>query len=305
MDSPFATVGLPAALAVIMFGLGLTLTVTDFLRIARTPRAMAVALFCQLVALPLVAFGLALLFGLPPLLAVGLMLLAASPGGTTANLFSHLFGGDVALNISLTAINSIIAVVTVPVVTNFALNYFTPGEQGEVGLQFSKVVQVFAVVLVPVVVGMIARRLSSRFAAFMDRPVRIASVVLLVLVVIATVVAERDNVASLLADAGLVTLAFCVISLTLGYVVPRLAGIDIRQAIASSMEIGIHNSMVALTIAIGILGSTEIAVPAAVYGVLMYPVAAAFGWIAFRGKGRAAAAEEARLRELQPAPSAG
>ncbi len=114
MDSALTTIGLPIALGIIMFGLGLDLTPADFRRIGKHPRAVLVALAAQLLILPAVCFGLVLLFDLPPLLGIGMMLLAASPGGTTANLFSHLFRGDDALNITLTAINSIIAIATLP-----------------------------------------------------------------------------------------------------------------------------------------------------------------------------------------------
>ena len=124
MDSALTTVGLPLALAIIMFGLGLDLTVADFKRVGRAPKAVAVALACQIVLLPAVCFGLVVLFDLPALLGIGMLLLAASPGGTTANLFSHLFKGDVALNITLTAINTVIAVVTMPLITGLAIAYY-------------------------------------------------------------------------------------------------------------------------------------------------------------------------------------
>ncbi|MBF6209879.1 bile acid:sodium symporter family protein [Nocardia puris] len=289
MDSPFVSVGLPVALAVIMFGLGLSLTVADFARVAKNPRAVTIALACQLLALPAAAFGLVLLFDLPPVLAVGMMLLAASPGGTTANLYSHLFRGDVALNVSLTAVNSVIAVVTLPLVTNFAIGYFDPaGDAGTVGLQFGKAVQVFAIVLVPVALGMVVRRLAPGFADRMDRPVRIGSALMLVLVVLGTMLAERDNLLDYLIDVGPVTVLFCLVSLSVGYFVPRRLGVDARQSIACSMEIGIHNSTIAITIAISVLDSTEMAVPAAVYGVLMFPLAAIFGWLITRKHARAA-----------------
>ncbi|MEG1453226.1 bile acid:sodium symporter family protein, partial [Brevundimonas sp.] len=128
MDSSIVLIGLPVALGIIMFGLGLDLTPADFVRVAQRPKAAVVALGCQLLLLPLVCFGLCIAFGLPPLMAVGMMLLAASPGGTTANLYSHLFRGDVALNISLTAINSVIAVITLPIIVNLAVAYFQPGD---------------------------------------------------------------------------------------------------------------------------------------------------------------------------------
>ncbi|MFC9473020.1 bile acid:sodium symporter family protein [Nocardia sp. NPDC056952] len=295
MQSSVTTIALPAALAVIMLGLGLHLTVADFVRIARTPRTLALALACQLLILPVLAFGLIKLFDLPAALAVGMMLLAASPGGTTANMLSHLFGGDVALNVSLTAINSIAAVVSVPVVTNFALGYFLPAGEGAVGLQFGKTVQVFAVVLTPVALGMLIRWRKPRFATLMDRPARIASATLLGVVVVAALIAERDKVGDYLASVGAVAAVFCVLSLSLGYLAPLVLGIGTRQAIACSMEIGIHNSAVAITVASGVLGNSEFAVPAAVYGILMYPIAGLFGYIISRPLARSRGGDTAAL----------
>jgi len=278
MDSALTTVLLPLALAVVMLGLGLSLTVDDFRRVGRQPRAVVVALGCQLVLLPALCFGLVLAFDLTPLLAVGMMLLAASPGGTTANLFSHLYGGDVALNITLTALNSVIAVATLPVVTNLAFAYFEPDTgDGSVGLQLGKTLQVFAIVLVPVAIGMLVRSRAAGFAARMDRPVRILSVVVLAAVIVGTIVAERENVAEYFGSVGLVSLVFCLASLGLGYGVPRLLDVEHRQALASSMEVGIHNSTLAIAIAVSVLGEVTLAVPAAVYALVMFPTAAVVG----------------------------
>ena len=282
MGSALTTVLLPLALALVMFGLGLSLTVGDFARVGRQPKAVVVALGLQLLVLPAVCFGLVLAFDLPPLLAVGLLLLAASPGGTTANLFSHLFRGDVALNISLTAINSLIAVVTLPVVTNLAIDYFEPGDGGTLGLQFDKVLQVFAIVLVPVALGMVVRQRATAFADRMDKPVRILSAVVLALVIVGTIVAERENVVGYVQDVGLPAALFCLISLATGFFVPRLFGVVRRQAIASAFEIGVHNGTLAIAVAISVLGSVELAVPAAVYSVIMFPAAAIFGWVITR-----------------------
>ncbi|MGN2637667.1 bile acid:sodium symporter family protein [Nocardia takedensis] len=276
-DSALITTGLPIALAVIMFGLGLSLTVEDFGRVARTPKAVAVALVLQVLVLPLVAFGLVKAFDLSPLLAVGVMLLAASPGGTTANLFSHLFRGDVALNISLTAINSVLAAFTIPIITNFAIAHFDA--EGELGLQFAKVAQVVAIVLIPVAIGMLVRRRAPGFAQRADRPVRIFSIAVLVLVSVGALIGERDDIGDYARQVGLVTGLFCLASLTLGYFGARLLRLDERQAIASSMEVGIHNTTVALTIALSVLDSAEVAIPSAVYSVLMYLLATAFGYL--------------------------
>src|ERR671917_2350135 len=232
MDSALTTVLLPLALALIMFGLGLSLTVGDFARVGRQPKAVVIALLLQLLVLPAICFGLVIAFDLPPLLAVGLMLLAASPGGTTANLFSHLFRGDVALNITLTAVNSLVAVVTLPVITNLAIEWFEPAGAGSLGLQFGKTVQVFAIVLVPVALGMLVRRSAPASADRADRPVRVLSAVVLALVIVGTVVAERENVAGYLREVGLVALAFCAVSLLVGFAVPRALGVGHRQAVA-------------------------------------------------------------------------
>ncbi len=291
MDSPLATVLLPAALAIVMLGLGLSLTLGDFARVGRQPKAVVIALLLQLLALPAVCFGIVLAFDLPPILAVGMLLLAASPGGTTANLFSHLFRGDVALNITLTAVNSLIAVLTLPVITNLAIAWFDPAGAGSLGLQFGKTVQVFAVVLVPVAVGMLVRERAPEFARRMDKPVRILSAVVLVLVIVGTMVAERENISGYLRDIGLPALLFCALSLLVGFLVPRALGVVERQAVASAFEIGIHNSTLAIAVAISVLGSVELAVPAAVYGVLMFPVAAVFGWAITRSSRRVDPAE--------------
>lgn len=275
-DSALITIGLPIALAIIMFGLGLSLTTDDFRRVVRTPKAVAVALVLQILVLPAIAFALVVVFDLEPLLAVGVMLLAASPGGTTANLFSHLFRGDVALNVTLTAINSVLAAVSIPVITNLAITYF--GAQGELGLQFAKVVQVIAIVLIPVGIGMVVRRRSQELATRADKPVRVFSITVLVVVAVGALLGERENLPDYVRQVGAVTALFCAASLGLGYAVARLLRLDERQSIACSMEIGIHNTTIALTIALSVLDSTQVAIPSAVYSVIMYVLATLFGF---------------------------
>ncbi|WP_433532290.1 bile acid:sodium symporter family protein [Micromonospora sp. CA-263727] len=283
MDSALTRVGLPIALGIIMLGLGLGLTVGDFRRVAQHPKAAVIALVCQVLLLPALCFGLVLGFDLPPELAVGMMLLAASPGGTTANLYSHLFGGHVALNISLTAINSVLAVFTLPIVVNLSASYFL-ADAASIGLQFDKVVQVFAIVLVPVAIGMLIRARASRVAERLNRPVRILSVVVLVAVIVGAVLGERENLADYFVSVGLAVLAFNLLSLAIGYGVPRLAGVERSAAKAAGFEIGIHNSTLAITIALSpaLLDSTQMAIPAAVYGIVMFFTAAAFGYLVNR-----------------------
>ena len=280
-DSALISIGLPIALAIIMFGLGLSLTPVDFRRVAKSPRAVVVALVLQILVLPAVAFGLVIAFNLDPLLAVGVMLLAASPGGTTANLLSHLFRGDVALNITLTAINSVLAAVSIPVITNLAISYFDA--DGTLGLQFGKVLQVIAIVIIPVVLGMFVRSKSPGFATLADRPVRIFSIAVLAIVALGAIFGERDNILDYLQSVGAVTALFCLASLSLGYFVSRLLRLSKTQSIAASMEIGVHNTTIALTIALSVLDSVEVAIPAAIYSVFMYILAPAFGFLISRG----------------------
>jgi bile acid:Na+ symporter, BASS family len=288
MGSALTTIGLPVALGIIMFGLGLTLTLGDFRRIAKHPKAVLIALACQLLILPAVCFGLVIAFQLPPVLAVGMMLLAASPGGTTANLYSHLFRGDVALNISLTAVNSVIAVFTLPLIANLSIAYFMP-EGDQLGIQLAKALEVFAIVLIPVALGMLVRRWKPGFADAMDKPVRIASVVILVIVIVGSILSNREILAENFGRLALITIVFCLVSLTIGYVVPKLLRVSKPQAIASSFEIGIHNATLAIVIAQTVLMSVELSLPAAVYGVLMFFIAAGFGFL-IRGRVEARAA---------------
>ncbi len=281
MDSALTTVGLPLALAIIMFGLGLDLTITDFKRVARAPKAVAVALACQIVLMPAICFGLVVLFDLPALLGIGMMLLAASPGGTTANLYSHLFRGDVALNITLTAINTVIAVVTLPLITGLAIAWYD--RQDDVSMPLVEIVKVFALILVPVGIGMLVNGRAPDFARRMDKPVRIGSAVILAILVVGILLDQLENVGDYLADVGLIAALFCAASLVVGYVVPKAFGVTGPQAIASSMEIGVHNGTLAIFVAVEVLDEVEISVPAAVYSIIMFVFAALWGmWVSRR-----------------------
>ncbi len=272
-----ATVGLPVALGIIMLGLGLTLTINDFTRVLRRPRVVIIALVIQLLLLPLVCLGLVELFNLPPVLAVGLMLLAASPGGPGANLYSHLFGGDVALNVSLTAINSVTAVVSLPVIYNLAAAHFTPDDTS-LGLQFGKAAEVFAIVLIPVAAGMFLRRIRTGLAARMERPVRIGSIVILAVLIIGSIVQNRDVLGQNIGELAIVTALFGLISMSAGFALPRVLRVDRPQAVACSFEIGLHNGVMAIVIAQTTIGNVEMSLPAAVYSIIMLPAAVVVGF---------------------------
>ena len=281
MDSGIITIMLPLALAIIMIGLGLELTPKDFARVSKHPKTVLIALFCQLVILVGIAFVLCKILALPPLLSVGLMLLAASPGGSTANLFSYLFKGDIALNITLTAINSVIAAFTLPLIVNFAIQHFINDGQ-TISMQFSKIIQVFAIILIPVCIGMLIRHYAPNFTEKLNKPLRIFSVTFLILIIIGAITKERHNILEYLTQVGLATVIFCLSSLIIGYFVPRLLGINSAQARACAFEIGIHNSTLAMTIALTVIANSTVAMPAAVYSIFMYIFAAIFGYLISR-----------------------
>ncbi|MFI7135698.1 bile acid:sodium symporter family protein [Nonomuraea sp. NPDC050153] len=283
MDSPVVLASLPFALGIVMLGLGLSLRLDDFRRVGQYPKAAVVALLCQLVLLPAICFGLVLAFRLPPALAVGMLVVAASPGGPTANLFSHLFGGNVALNVTLTAVNSVLAAATLPIVVNLSAGYFLP-DGAALGLQFDKMLQVFVMVLAPVAIGMLVRGRAPEVAQWLNLPVRVLSVVVLVVVIYAVLYGERENLVDYFVSVGLAALVFNIVSLLIGYGAPRLAGVDHREATAAGFEIGIHNTGLAITVALSpaLLNSAEIAIPGAVYGIVMFFTAAGFGWLITR-----------------------
>lgn len=287
MGSTIFAVFLPLALALVMFGLGLTLTVDDFARVLRYPKAAVVALVCQMVVLPAICLGLVYLFRLEGALAVGVMLLVASPGGPSANLFSHIAGGNVALNITLTAINSILAVFTLPLVVTLSFTLFMD-DDAAIGLRPDKFAQVFAIVLIPVAVGMWVHRRFTDWAERMRKNVKIVSAVVLLLVVVAAVGREFDTLTENIGKLATLSLLLSTLSFVIGYIVPRLFRVETDQAIASAMEIGIHNGALAIAVASSVLHNSQMAVPPAVYGVLMNIPAAIAAYLLARQLRRAA-----------------
>lgn len=275
------TVFLPVALGIIMLGLGLSLTLADFKRVTQYPKTVTIALICQMIVLPALCFALVIVTNLDPVLGVGMMLLAASPGGATANLYSHLSKGDVALNITLTAINSILTLFTLPLIVNFSLNYFM--ESGQyIPVQFTKVIEVFAIVLIPVSIGMFIKKRWPVFALRMDKPVKIASALILIALIISVTVREKHVLVEYAGSLGLPVLLFNSMSMAVGYYIPRMLRVDKRQSIAIGMEIGIHNGTLAIYIALSVLANSTMSVPPALYSLMMFFTAALFGFLVNR-----------------------
>ena len=278
------------ALAIVMFGLGLSLAVDDFRRLREHPKAVVLALVLQVVLLPGTAYLLIVATGMEPIFAVGLMLLAASPGGVSANLFSHLFGGNVALNISLTAINTVLSIISLPLITNWAIAAFVQSGQ-VVPMQFGKIVEVIGIVLLPVGLGMLVRAKSPAWAQRLDQPMKIFSAVVLAAFSLIAIAKEWQALSTSFASIGPVVLAFNVISLLAGYYLSRAMGLNQSMSTAISFEIGIHNSSLAIFVALSVLGNFQLALPAAVYSVSMYLTATLFGLVVLRRSARANAGE--------------
>jgi BASS family bile acid:Na+ symporter len=276
--SVLTAVLLPLALFIIMLGMGLGLTVDDFKRVVVEPRAMVLGLLAQLVMLPLVGLGLAIAFPLSPELAVGVMVLAACPGGPTSNLISYLVRGHVALSISLTAISSLVTVFTIPLVVNGAMQFFM-GTGSDLQLPFGNtVLQIAVITLVPVSLGMVLHRLAPVGAARLEAGVKWLSLGFLGLIIAGLLVQERQNVVDFFVQVGLVTLTLNVVTMALGYAIGLAGQLPIPSRKAIAVEVGIQNGTLAIAVASAptLLNQPTLAIPAAIYSLLMFVTSAVF-----------------------------
>ncbi|MEM6272760.1 MAG: bile acid:sodium symporter family protein [Bacteroidota bacterium] len=285
MESSILTqIFLPLALFIIMLGMGLSLVLNDFRRVVQHPKATLLGLSNQLLLLPLVGFLLAQAFALPGELAVGLMLLAACPGGVTSNLISHLANGDTALSITLTAISSLITIITIPIVVNYSMLHFLAQDEQIAVDVVQMILQIAVITVIPVAIGMYIRSRNEKFARKMERPVKIVSAVFLALIIVAAVIKDRDNLLTSLQLAGPAALALNVTTMGLGYLSARLLRLSTPQSVTVSIESGIQNGTLAIGIALGILENGTISIPPAIYSLLMFATGGAM--IAFFGRKR-------------------
>ncbi|OBG79394.1 bile acid:sodium symporter family protein [Mycobacterium sp. E3305] len=267
----------PLVVVVVMLALGLTLTVDDFKRAATLRRPLVVALICQSLLLPALCLVIAEAFHLEPHLAVGLMLMAATPGGTMSSILSHLFNGDLALNLTLTAINAVLSIVALPAILAVSMTWFLGGGRF-LPLQLDKFFTVFGLVLVPIAIGVAFRHRFPELARRLQKPVRILAIALLIVAVLGAIAGGRKT---LWHNIGVLTAAvvtFCAVSLTVGYLAPRLMRLAPRQAVAVSLEVGMHNAVVAMGVALSpqLLNSAEMATPAALYSAVAPLLAVTF-----------------------------
>ena len=265
-----STIILASSLIIIMLGMGLSLVIDDFKRIIIYPKAILVGLSNQLIILPLIGFVIAIAFPIRPEIAVGIMILAACPGGPTSNLITHLAKGDTALSVTLTAISSFITILTIPFIVNFALIHFL--DKGEfIRLDvLETIIRIFVIIVIPVIIGMVVRRYKEGFALRMANPVRRASGIVIALVIIGIFIKERENFVSYFQQAGLVALVLNVTTMLIGYYSSKLFRIRNKSAVSISIESGIQNGTLAITIAVVLLGNTEFAIAPAIYSLLMF-----------------------------------
>ncbi|MCY4394567.1 MAG: bile acid:sodium symporter family protein [Rhodospirillaceae bacterium] len=264
---------LPLALAFIMLALGLGLTFDDFARVARRPRDFAVGAFSQIVLLPAAAFVLASVWPMAPELALGLMIIAAAPGGVTSNILTAFARGDVALSISLTAVISLLSVISIPIIVVFAYGQFI-GEQAGTDISVAgTAIGVFLIVAVPVLMGLAVRRFAEGFALRVEPAARKVSAVLFVLVLAGAIYQERSNIVPYFAQAGPVTLALNVLMMAIAYCVARVFATGPSQRIAIAIECGLQNGTLAIAVAVLLFGGGLATVPAATYSLIMFATA--------------------------------
>ncbi len=270
-ESILTSVVLPVALAIIMFGMGLSLVIGDFKRVFKYPKAAFIGLSNQLIILPLIGFALALVFNLSPAMAVGLMIIAACPGGPTSNLITHVSKGDIALSISLTAISSLITVFTIPIILSFSLGYFTNDSGIQIELPIIEtILQIMVITIIPVSIGMTIRHFYEKFANKMESPMRIASTIIFIAVLTGIILANRESLVSHIKNVGTVTLLLNIITMTIGYYSARFFSLNTKQSISITIESGIQNGTLAIVIATTILKQADMSIPPAVYSLLMF-----------------------------------
>lgn len=267
---------LPLALAFIMFALGLGLTVSDFARVARQPKDFFVGAVSQVVLLPLVGFILVSVWPVSPEIALGVMIIAASPGGVTSNLLTSFARGDVALSISLTAVISLLSVLTIPLIIGFSYGQFF-GEAVKDDVSVAQIaVSVFLIVTVPVMIGLAVRHYAKGFAERFEPASRKISTFLFILVLLSVIFQERNNIVNFYAEAGLITLTLNVVMLALAWFLGSLFGSGLPQRIAITIECGLQNGTLAIVVATLLFGGGTAVIPAATYSLTMFATALIF-----------------------------
>ena len=270
---------LPISLAIIMFGMGLTLVVGDYGRLFTYPKAVIVGLCNQLIFLPLIGFSIILLFDLSSSMAIGIMILALCPGGPTSNLITQVARGNIGLSVTLTALASLITVFTIPIILSKAITYFT----GETGVVIElpivqTMLQILIITVIPVSIGMVIRKKNEGFALRMEKPMRTASTVLFVIIFLLVMIANKDLIVEAMKEVGLATLLLNLSTMALGYITARAFRIKGKSQISITIESGIQNGTLAFVIATTILNNVEMGLPTGAYSIWMFITGGILMW---------------------------
>ena len=270
---------LPLALAFIMFVLGLGLTGTNFLRVIKQPRDFFVGALSQVILLPVIAFILVKIWPIAPELAIGVMIIAAAPGGVTSNLLTSFAKGDVALSISLTAIISLFSVITIPFIVLTSVELLGGSNITQDISLFSMSRDMFLIVTVPVILGMLLRKFSSGVALKLEPIAKKVSIALFVLVLLGAIAAERENVISYFAQAGPITLILNVVMMIVAYYVAQFLASGAKQKKCITIECGLQNGTLAIFVATSIFGGGMYVIPAATYSLIMFATSLIFVYL--------------------------
>jgi BASS family bile acid:Na+ symporter len=283
-ESLITTLFLPASLFIIMLGLGLALQTDDFKRIFTYPKAILIGLINQMVLLPLIGYGIASLMNLDRELAVGIMILAACPGGVTSNLYTYLSNGDTALSVTLTAISSTISIITIPLIINFGLNQFM-GEGQEIHLPVLKtIIQIMAITIIPILLGMLVRAKRPGIAMSLEKPVKVASAIILFVIVLGLIWNEREQMPGFFRQVGVAAGLLNVITMAVGFYSAKLGKLSLAQSITIALESGLQNGTLGIVISISILANAGMSIPAAVYSLIMFATGGIMIWRFGRNK---------------------
>ena len=270
---------LPLALAFIMFALGLGLTGTDFLRVLKQPKDFLIGAISQIILLPIIAFILIKIWPISPELAIGVMIIAAAPGGVTSNILTSFAKGDVALSVSLTAIISLLSVITVPFIIITSLNLLDLNNVSQNISLTNMALSMFLIVTLPVILGMIIKKILPNFVLGFEPIAKKISIFLFILVLIGAILAERSNVISYFAQAGLITLVLNVVMMIVAFYVAQLLGSGIAQKKCISIECGLQNGTLAIFVATTLFGGGVYLIPAATYSLIMFATSLIFVFI--------------------------
>ncbi len=271
-ETVFTQFVLPGVLALIMFGMGLSLTASDFVRLFKMPKPVLIGIFGQLIALPFVALGLALVFSAPTEIAIGLMILAACPGGTTSNLISHIAKANLALSVSLTAITTMVCVFTTPLLIKYSIGFFSEEQSVSFSLLDASL-GLLVISIVPILFGMLFRKGFSTIALKAEPWFRKLALVFMLLLIVIITYQERDMMSVAFPDVFLLAMGLNIGATAVGLFLAHVSNVSAKDGLTLGIEIGTQNASLAILIAVSFIKEPSFAIAAGVYGVTMYIVA--------------------------------